>query len=88
MAGVKREKSLEEEALEAKWSEQAKRLLRAEMTKHGVSVDELVKRLNASGMNEKDKNNVANKIARGGFSSGFFVQCLDAIGTKTLLLGD
>lgn len=47
----------------------------------------LAERLNAMGVKETEKN-VANKIARGGFTAAFFLQCLTAIDVNTLHLGD
>ncbi|MGA3309798.1 MAG: DUF6471 domain-containing protein [Xanthobacteraceae bacterium] len=34
------------------------------------------------------ERNIANKIARGSFTAVFFVQCLTAIGCRTLHLED
>jgi len=39
------------------------------------------------GTPETDRN-IANKISRGGFTAGFFLQCLSAIGTQTLRVED
>ncbi|MGI8840222.1 MAG: DUF6471 domain-containing protein [Caulobacteraceae bacterium] len=33
-----------------------------------------------------DEANLRNKVSRGGFSAGFFVQCLTAIGAHTVRL--
>lgn len=67
------------------WGEKAKRLLRAQMTLKGVNAAGLAEKLTAMGIRETEKN-VANKIARGGFSAAFFLQCLNAIGVSTLHL--
>lgn len=69
--------------IDAEWGERAKRLLRAQMTLEGVNAAGLAQRLTAMGIQETEKN-VANKIARGGFSAAFFLQCLRALGVKTL----
>lgn len=42
-------------------------------------------RLTAMGVQEKEKN-IANKIARGGFTAAFFLQCLAVLGVQTLHL--
>lgn len=71
--------------IDAIWGEKAKRLLRAQMTLKGVNAAGLAEKLTAMGIQETEKN-VANKIARGGFSAAFFLQCLTAIGCSTLHL--
>jgi hypothetical protein len=72
-------------AIDAEWGERAKRLLRAQMTLKGVNAATLAEKLNAMGIKETEKN-VANKVARGGFTAAFFLQCLKAIGVDTLHL--
>lgn len=71
--------------IDALWGEKAKRLLRAQMTLKGVNAAQLAEKLTAMGIQETEKN-VANKIARGGFSGAFFLQCLAALGVQTLHL--
>lgn len=71
--------------IDAIWGEKAKRLLRAQMTLKGVNAAGLAERLREMGVQETEKN-VANKIARGGFSGAFFLQCLAALGVQTLHL--
>ncbi len=65
----------------------AKRILRAQMTLKGENAATLAEKLTAMGIQETEKN-VANKIARGGFSGAFFLQCLAAIGVSTLRLDE
>lgn len=73
--------------IDAIWGEKAKRLLRAQMTLKGVNAAGLAERLTAMGIQETEKN-IANKIARGGFSGAFFLQCLTALGVQSLHLAD
>jgi hypothetical protein len=68
---------------EGEWAEDVKRLLRAETARHGVTYEELAERLAAVGVRDKAVN-LRNKVARGRFSAVFLVQCLTAIGTRTL----
>ena len=49
---------------------------------HVQAVDQLAERLTAIGV-EADVRNLRNKVARGGFSAVFFVQCLKAIGCES-----
>jgi hypothetical protein len=72
---------------EAEWTDDAKRLLRAEMTRRGITYDDLAARLAAIGVDDSAVN-IRNKVARGKFSAVFLLQCLDAIGTRNLRLGD
>lgn len=69
--------------VDEEWGETAKRLLRSEMVKRGVNSGELAKKLEALGVIETERN-VANKIARGGFTAAFFLQCLTALGASSL----
>jgi hypothetical protein len=36
----------------------------------------------------ENERNISNKIGRGSFTAVFFVQCLEAIGVKTIHLED
>jgi len=63
------------------WREHTKRLLKAELVKRGISIDDLVKKLNDAGVNET-KSGVNSKISRGTFSASFMLQCLNVIGCK------
>jgi hypothetical protein len=69
------------------WHALVKGMLRAEMARRGVTYDQLVAKLAEIGVKEEPKN-LRNKVARGGFSAVFFVQCLRAVGAKTLRLDD
>ena len=64
------------------WQDRVKRLLKAELSRAGVGYRELAERLRAIGVDENERN-IANKIARGGFTAAFFFQCMSAIGTRT-----
>ena len=72
---------------EDEWAEQAKRLLRTEMVRNGVSYDALAGRLAALGVEETPVN-MRNKIARGKFTAVFLLQCLEAVGCHTVRLTD
>lgn len=63
------------------WSNHTKRLLKAELVKRGISIDELVQKLNAVGINET-KSSINSKLSRGTFSATFLLQCLNVIGCK------
>lgn len=67
------------------WEMKAANLLKAELKRHGVTYAQLVERLAAIGVDEKEVN-VRNKLARGKFTAAFMLQCLKAVGLKELIL--
>jgi len=71
---------------EDEWAEEAKHLLRAEMTRRGVTYDALAEKLAAIGVRDTPVN-LRNKLARGRFSAVFLLQALKAIGCRNLRLG-
>lgn len=71
---------------EPEWTEWTKRLLKAELTRRGITYGELAKRLHDIGVDDSERN-ISNKISRGGFSATYFFQIMEAIGVKTLHLG-
>ena len=60
------------------FEDKAKDLVREAMKEKGVSVDQLTARLEQIGV-KMSSGGVANKISRGGFSSAFLLQCMDAL---------
>lgn len=72
---------------EDEWAEDVKRLLRAEMTRRGVSYEALAERLAAIGVKDTAVN-LRNKVARGRFSAAFLAQCLTAMGVRSIRLGE
>ncbi len=67
------------------WAKLVKGLLRAEMARRGMTYEQLVEKLAELGVHDTAVN-IRNKVARGGFSAVFFVQCLKAIGCRALVL--
>jgi hypothetical protein len=67
------------------WQERVKGLLKAELKRRGIGYKELAEKLGKFGVRESDRN-IANKLARGGFSAVFLIQCLSAIGCDTVHL--
>jgi hypothetical protein len=65
------------------WAEAAKRLLKAELKRRGLSYRDLAERLTADG-NPETERNLANKISRGGFTAAFLLQSLAVIGCRAL----
>lgn len=70
---------------EDEWAEQAKRIVRAEMVRRGVTYETLSERLATLGVHDTPVN-MRNKIARGKFTATFMLQVLEAVGCKNLSL--
>jgi hypothetical protein len=70
---------------DADWQREVKGILRAEMTRRGITYDQLAAKLAGIGV-KADPHVLRNKVARGGFSAVFFVQCLRAMGCQTIHL--
>ncbi len=71
--------------LTAQYEEKAKNLLKSELKRKGVTYAGLVEKLAELGVAETERN-LANKISRGGFTGAFLIQCLEAIGCRTINL--
>lgn len=67
------------------WVNRVKGILRAEMTRRAITYEQLAEKLAALGVKDSAVN-IRNKVARGGFSAVFFVQCLRAIGCQSIHL--
>ena len=70
---------------ESEWATDVKRLLRAEMTRRGVTYEQLTERLAAIGVHDS-ATNIRNKVARGKFTAVFLIQCMEALGCRTIRL--
>lgn len=66
---------------------EAKRILRAEMVRRGVSYDDLARLLAEAGVKETNKS-LRSKLSRGSFTADFFLKALLAMGANALRLGD
>jgi Domain of unknown function (DUF6471) len=67
------------------WEEKAANLLKAQLKLKGITYSQLVERLEAVGVWEKEAN-IRNKLSRGKFTAAFLLQCLAAAGVDTLRL--
>jgi hypothetical protein len=65
----------------------AKNLLKGELKRRGVTYAQLAEKLAALGVVENERN-LNNKISRGGFTAAFLLQCLEAVGSRSLQLSD
>ena len=69
------------------WKAQVKGMLKAELKRQNLSYADLAEKLAAIGIKDNELN-IKNKIGRGSFTAVFFVQCMKAIGCRTIHLED
>lgn len=69
------------------WQDRVKGILKAELKRRNVSYKQLSERLAEMGIHESERN-INNKISRGGFTAVFLVQCLEAVGAKSIRVSD
>lgn len=69
------------------WQSEVKGILKAELKRKNLSYTDLADKLSGLGIDE-DRRNISNKIARGSFTAVFFIQCMYAIGVRSIQLGD
>jgi hypothetical protein len=69
--------------VDASWEAEAKKVLKAELARHGVSYKVLAARLDKMGIVDSEKA-ISNRISRGKFSFAFFLQCMAAIGVREI----
>lgn len=65
------------------WNNKAKRLLKSELIRKGVTNSDLVQALQLIDIKET-KSSIDSKISRGTFSAAFLLQCLTAIGCEKI----
>jgi len=65
------------------WVNQAKGILRAAMARQGMTYEQLAEKLAELGVQDTAVN-LRNKVARGGFSAVFLLQCLKAAGVNKI----
>lgn len=70
---------------QTEWETKAANLLKAELKRKGVTYAQLVERLAAIGIDEKEVN-IRNKLSRGKFTAAFMLQCLTAADVESVRL--
>lgn len=65
------------------WEMKAANLLKAELKRKGVTYAQLVEKLAAIGVDEKEVN-IRNKLSRGKFTAAYMLAVLAAIGVERL----
>jgi 3-mercaptopyruvate sulfurtransferase SseA len=69
------------------WESRVKGILKAEVKRRNMTYDQLATKLAEIGVHDSARN-IINKVNRGTFSAVFFIQCLKAIGCKSITLAD
>lgn len=69
------------------WSWAASRIVKTELTKRDLTYKGLCQKLERIGV-EENENNVKSKLERGSFNVVFFLQVLQALEIKELVLDD
>jgi len=69
------------------WEDRAKRVLKGELARAGLTYKMLAIRLQSLGVEDSEAA-IANRISRGKFSFAFFMQCMAAIGVNEVDLRD
>lgn len=73
---------------EKEWADKARRYLKAELKRVGVTYAELARRLNEHGLEGETEASVNSKIVRGTFSMTWFLAVLTVLGITALVLAD
>ena len=69
------------------WERRVQTLLKVELTKRNLTYKQLSEKLAELGVVESEPN-IRNKLSRGTFSAVFLIQCLEAMGCRSLQLSD
>jgi hypothetical protein len=67
------------------WENEARRIVRAELVRRGITYKGLAARLVGIGVEETERS-IANKMSRGTFTFVFVLQCLQAVGAKSMAI--
>ena len=70
-------------AAQTDWENEVKGLLKAEVKRRNLTYEQLAAKLAEIGVHDSARN-IINKINRGTFSAVFFVQCLRAMGCRSV----
>jgi hypothetical protein len=73
---------------EPEWAERASRHLKAELKRAGITYAGLANLLKKHGLRDETKASVSSKLARGTFTSIFFLAAQVAIGCEDVRLKD
>ena len=66
-----------------KWENEARRIVRSELVRRGLTYKLLADHLRMIGLEETERS-IANKMSRGTFSFVFFLQCMNSMGVTSV----
>jgi len=69
---------------EKEWADKARRFLKAELKRAGVTYADLAKRLNEHGLEGETEASVNSKLVRGTFAVTFFLAVLAVLGINSI----
>lgn len=69
------------------WQAKVKGLLKAELKRRNLSYADLAEKLSAMGIEDSGRN-ISNRVSRGTFTAIFFIQCMEAVGCRTIHLDE
>ena len=76
---------LNSEDVQKHWEDEAKRLIRVELARDGITYGELAKRFQAVGIKETEVS-IRNKVSRGTFPATFLLQCMSVLGVNLVAI--
>lgn len=72
-------------AIDVNWEQESRRILKSQLALKGVTYKKLARLLGEVGVEESPQS-IANKLWRGTFSFVFFLQCMTAIGSGSVMI--
>ena len=84
---MRQKRSRSRERADAEWAIEATRVLRAEMVRRGITYQQLSKNLAAIGV-QQSPTSLRMAIPKGRYRALLLLQCLKAIGCRTLRLAE
>jgi len=73
---------------EQEWSDKARRFLKAQLKRAGLTYAELAQLLNEHGLEGETAASINSKLVRGTFAATFFLACLAVLEVEVVALSD
>jgi ABC-type iron transport system FetAB ATPase subunit len=73
--------------VDKEWRDKVVTMIKTEMARRNMGYRELQARLFTMGIEDNEKN-LSTKISRGRFAASFFLQCMAALGCRTVRLDE
>ena len=69
------------------WNKEARRILKFELARRDLTYKQLLKQLEAIGVEGETERSIVNKVSRGTFSFAFFLMCMRALSIERVDVG-